>query len=404
MAGGGARLPMGEDIQIAVGLPCRTPRLRTFWRLVMNTLAMLLAACACMLLLQCDARADDDLTWYDATSFRIEGKGWQDTESFFERLPARASSQLNEDLVGLAKLSAGMAIRFATDSGTLRVRWSLGDNAYVMDHMAATGTSGLDLYLKAADGRWAYAGTGRPDDRRDNEATFFANRPKGDRTYLLYLPLFNRLTSLSIGVTAGSHFATVENGAGKSVVFYGTSIVHGGCASRPGMAYPAIIGRALDCETINLGFSGAARMEPAVCDLLAELDPDVYVIDALPNMGSDPITDRTLNLVRTIRKSRPSTPIILAENITYQTGRAFGSDGSYERGINAQLRLAYEQLLAEGHTGMFYLEGAGLLGTDGEGTVDGTHPTDLGFSRMAQVIGPVVSRALANRPSTGAAP
>jgi lysophospholipase L1-like esterase len=360
----------------------------------MGVFAPVLMACLFGLVLHCAAQADDGLTWYDATSLRIEGKGWQDTESFFDRFPARALGQVNDDLKGLATHSAGMAIRFTTDASALRARWSLGDNAYVMTHMAATGTSGLDLYVKAADGRWAYAGTGRPEDKRDNEAAFLSDRPKSARTYLLYLPLFNRLTSLSIGVTAGSSFGTVENGAGKSVVFYGTSIVHGGCASRPGMAYPAIIGRALDCETVNLGFSGSARMEPVVCDLLAELDPDVFVIDALPNMGSDPITERTLNLVRTIRKRRPSTPIILAESIAYQTGPALGSDGSYERGINAQLRAAYEQLLAEGQTRLHYLEGANLLGTDGEGTVDGTHPTDLGFSRMAQVIGPAVGAAL----------
>lgn len=360
----------------------------------MGVFGPLLMACVFGLILHCTAQADDGLTWYDATSLRIEGKGWQDTESFFERFPARALNQVNDDLKGLARHSAGMAIRFTTDSSRLTVRWSLGDNAYVMTHMAATGTSGLDLYVKAADGRWAYAGTGRPEDQRENEATFLSDRPQAARTYLLYLPLFNRLTSLSIGVTPGSSFETVESGAGTSVVFYGTSIVHGGCASRPGMAYPAIIGRALDCETVNLGFSGSARMEPIVCDLLAELDPDVFVIDALPNMGSDPIAERTLNLVRTIRRSRPSTPIILVENITYQTGRASGSDGSYERGINAQLRAAYEELVAEGQTRLHYLEGADLLGRDGEGTVDGTHPTDLGFSRMAQVIGPVVDAAL----------
>lgn len=365
----------------------------------MSVLAPILIACVFGMVLHSAAQADDELTWHDATSLRIEGKAWQDTESFFDRLPARALSHVNGDLKGLARLSAGMAIRFTTDSDTLRVRWSLGDPVYVMTHMAATGTSGLDLYVKGADGHWAYAGTGRPEDKRDNEATFFSNRPKAERTYLLYLPLFNKLTSLSIGVTAGSSLETVGNGAGKRVVFYGTSIVHGGCASRPGMAYPAIIGRALDCETVNLGFSGSARMEPVVCDLLAELNPDVFVIDALPNMHEEPITERTLNLVRTIRKSCPTTPIVLVGNITYQTTRAFGGDGGEVREINTRFRKAYDQLLAEGCAGLLYVPGRNLLGADGEGTVDGTHPTDLGFSRMAEVIGAAVADALAQAAS-----
>jgi len=370
----------------------------------MSSVAAMLAACACALLLHCAADADEALEWHDATALRVEGKAWADTESFFDRLPARALSQVNDDLKGLAKLSTGMAIRFATDTDTLRVRWSLGDQTYVMTHMAATGTSGLDLYAKAADGRWAYMGTGRPEDKRDNEWVVFANRPKVERTFLLYLPLFNRVTALSIGLTPGSALKVVPSGRGKTVVFYGTSIVNGGCASRPGMAYPAIIGRALDCETVNLGFSGAARMEPVICDLLAELDPAVYVIDALPNMHEEPVVEKTLNLVRTIRRRRPTTPIVLVENITYQAGRAFGDDGSYVHGINARLREAYQHLLAEGCPRLYYLEGGDLLGADGEGTVDGTHPTDLGFSRMAEVIGPVVARALAQDSSAGAKP
>jgi hypothetical protein len=368
----------------------------------MHPLTAVLATCACALLLHCAAQADEALEWHDAAALKVEGRAWQDTESPFDRLPARALSLVTDSVRGLSKQSAGMAIRFKTDSGILRVRWSLGDPAYVMTHMAATGTSGLDLYVKLADGQWAYAGTGRPDGGQDNEATFFEDRPKAERTYLLNLPLFNRVTALSLGVAAGSSFETVRNAAGRSIVFYGTSITHGGCASRPGMTYPAIIGRALDCETVNLGFSGSARMEPEICDLLAELDPDVFVIDALPNMGSDPITERTLYLVRAIRKSRPSTPIILVGNITYQKGRAFGSDGNHERGLNAQLRAAYDQLRAEGVGKLHYLPGADLLGTDGEGTVDGAHPTDLGFSRMAQVIGSAVARVLAEEPQRAA--
>jgi hypothetical protein len=292
-----------------------------------------------------------------------------------------------------------MAIRFTSDSEVLKFRWSVQDGTYVMDHMAASGTSGLDLYVKVADGTWAYAGTGRPEEgKKDYEWTAFTSWSKGTRAYLLNLPLWNPLTSLSIGVRAGACFQTRPNGKGKSVVFYGTSIVNGGCASRPGMAYPAIIGRRLDCETVNLGFSGSAHMEPVMCDLLAELNPDAYVIDALPNMWEDPIVERTLHLVHTLRQAHPATPIILVENITSQTARASESEGSDGKGLNTQLRQAYEQLTSEGSLGLLYVPGVELLGGDTEGTVDGTHPTDLGFFRMAQVIGPVVAQALALTP------
>ncbi len=367
----------------------------------MTALVLSLAACASLLLATCAAAAEPAVDWHDVAALKVEGKAWPDTENPFDRLPARALSAVTDSVRGLSRQSTGMAVRFRTNSDSIRVRWSLGDPVYVMAHMAATGTSGLDLYVKT-DAGWTFAGLVRPGEKQDNEVTVFADRPLGERTYLLYLPLFNRVKSLSIGVAAGSSFQVVPNGAGKTVVFYGTSITHGGCASRPGMAYPALIGRALDCETVNLGFSGSARMEPIIAELLAELDPDAFVIDALPNMGEEPVLEKHLHLVRTIRAQRPTTPILLIENIVYQTGRAFAPDGGHARGLNAQLRSAYEQLLKEGVKGLYYLPDDDLLGHDGEGTVDGVHPTDLGFTRMAQAIGPVVSRMLSEAPPRGA--
>ena len=360
----------------------------------MSSVAAMLAACACALLLHCAADADEALEWHDATALRVEGKAWADTESFFDRLPARALSQVNDDLKGLAKLSTGMAIRFATDTDTLRVRWSLGDQTYVMTHMAATGTSGLDLYAKAADGRWAYMGTGRPEDKRDNEWVVFANRPKVERTFLLYLPLFNRVTALSIGLTPGSALKVVPSGRGKTVVFYGTSIVNGGCASRPGMAYPAIIGRKLDVPTINLGFSGNGQMHPPVVDLLAELDAAAYVIDCCPNMSPDLVTERTAPLVRRLWQAHPDTPIVLVENIEYQASAFLTGTRTGHQAKNAAFRAQYEGLVAEGVKGLTYVEGDPLFGDDGEATVDGTHATDLGFLRMAQALAPVLATAL----------
>jgi hypothetical protein len=335
------------------------------------------------------------MEWYDATTLKIEGKAWCDSEHYFDRLPARALPLVNETNRSLSKYSSGLAIRFASDAATLRIRWSLDEPTYSMNHWAATGTSGLDLYTRLAGGEWAYTGTGRPDEKtQEHEWTAFSNRPKNERTFLLNLPLFNAVTALSIGVSAGASFKIVPNARGKSVVFYGTSIVNGGCASRPGMTYPAIIGRALDCETVNLGFSGSARMEPVIADLLAELDPAAYVIDALPNMYHEPVIERTLNLVRTLRKAHPATPIVLVDAVITQTSRGLGHDITQEQPINAEYRAAYEELLADGVPGLTYLKGAALLGDDGEGTVDGIHPTDLGFSRMAKTIGATLARLL----------
>lgn len=135
-------------------------------------------------------------------------------------------------------------------------------------------------------------------------------------------------------------------------------------------------------------------MEPEISDLLADLNPDMYIIDALPNMTFEPVTKRTLNLVRTIRKSRPNTPIVLVECVYRTLGKAIGT--RREDLINSEFRAVYEQLIKEKVTNLHYLSGENLLGDDGEGTVDGTHPTDLGFMRMADIIGKTAKDILDN--------
>lgn len=131
------------------------------------------------------------------------------------------------------------------------------------------------------------------------------------RTYTVYLPLYNGVNRLAIGVPSDCEFEPLPPRAEKPLVFYGTSIMHGACASRPGMAIPAILGRWLDRPTVNLGFSGNGRMDSGVVELLAELDPAVYCIDCLPNMDPAAVRERTAPLVKRLREAHPQTPILL---------------------------------------------------------------------------------------------
>jgi hypothetical protein len=340
--------------------------------------------------------AQENIKWIDAKTLTIEGKGWNETDNYFDRLPSKAKTELSNLFPWASRCSAGMAIRFSTNSSTIKAKWTLIEPPYVMTHQAATGSSGLDLYVKTPDNTWTFASVGRPEDKITNEVSLFDNDSKKQRTYLLYLPLYNGVNSLELGIDNDSELHIVKAENNKKILFYGTSITQGGCASRTGIAYPAIIGRKLDCETINLGFSGSAHMEPYLCDLLAELNPDLYVIDALPNMTNDPVTERTINLVKTIRKSRPKTPIILVECIYRTTGKANGT--RREDKINNEFKAVYKQLIKEKIGGLYYIKGDELLGNDGEATVDGTHPTDLGFMRMAEIIGKAVKEALNYKP------
>lgn len=333
--------------------------------------------------------------WYDAQHLTIEGKGWAEVESFYHRLPAKAKGVVRDAVWSLSTHSAGLCVRFMSDAPKIAARWTVASANLGMPHMPATGVSGLDLYVKDEAG-WHWIANGRPSGQT-TEATLAEGIPAGTHEYMLYLPLYNGTASVEIGVPPESALAkapTREAAMAKPVVVYGTSITHGGCASRPGMAYPSILGRRLERPMINLGFSGNGTLDPEFEMLLAEIDAAAYVLDCLPNLPPERVTERTEPFVTALRAARPDTPIVLVENIAYQAGAFLPGNRAAYVDKNAALRAACDRLKAQGVTGLYYVEGAALLGSDGEATVDGTHPTDLGFLRMADVIEPVLRAAL----------
>ena len=339
--------------------------------------------------------AEKGIRWYDARELLVEGKGWTDTEKFYDRLPGRAKETVTEAVWTRSRHSSGFCVRFVSNSPTIRANWTVTSAALAMNHMPATGMSGLDLYVRH-NGRLRWLATGVPQ-KQSTEVVLVQDLPAGAREYALYLPLYNGTESLEIGVDADAILAQptprLANRA-KPIVFYGTSITHGGCASRPGMAYPAILGRWLDFPTINLGFSGSGKMELAMADLLAELDAAAYVLDCLPNMNAEMVTERVESFVCKLRAVRPTCPIILVENITYQNSYLVAKTDARATGSNRALAAAYQRLKKAGVCRLYYVSGEKLLGDDGEATVDGTHPTDVGFLRIAHVLEPVLRLAV----------
>lgn len=330
--------------------------------------------------------SDGSVVWYDIRHLGLEGQGWKETKAPYDRLPVKAEGMVRSPVWGLSHHSAGMAVRFVTGTTTIQARWTLTSSGLAMPHMPATGVSGLDLYVKTEAGRWRWLAVGRPTRFPTNSVTLVSSLPEGDREFLLYLPLYNGVTSVEIGLPASATLAKAPpraSGGRKPILFYGTSITQGGCASRPGMVHTAILGRWLNHPVINLGFSGNGRMEPELATLQAELDPSVYVLDCLPNMGPAEVAERVEPFVRTLRQAHPDTPILLVEDRSYTDAFLIASKRQRNVESRAALRTAFGRLQAEGISNLYYLAGEQLLGDDGEGTVDSSHPTDLGFLRQA---------------------
>jgi hypothetical protein len=345
---------------------------------------------------QAEADPGSAVLWYDLPLLGVEGKGWADTKAPYDRLPARAEGVVRGPVWSLSRHSAGLCARFVTDATSIHARWTLTSDNLAMPHMPATGVSGLDLYVRSEQGRWQWLANGRPM-QKSNTAQLVSGLAPGKREFLLYLPLYNGVSSVQIGIPKSSTLAkgpTRPTERQKPIVFYGTSITQGGCASRPGMVHTAILGRKLERPVINLGFSGNGTMDLEVAKLLGELDAAVYVLDCLPNMTAQQVAERAEPFLRTLLKARPKTPILLVEDRTYANASELAALRNQQSASRAALKQVYDKFIADKAGGVHYLAGDKLLGDDGEATVDNSHPTDLGFLRQADAFLPALSPLL----------
>jgi hypothetical protein len=338
-----------------------------------------------------DKKPEPKMTWHDPQQWGVEGRAWPDQQRqrYYDRLPASAEGKVTKAVWGLSRQSAGMAVRFKSNSSTIQVRYRVMSPELAKPHIPATGASGVDLYARDASGNWRWVGVSKPTGQ-EISATLASKIPKEPREWMIYLPLFNGVETLEIGVEEGATFEGLPPRDKGLIVFYGTSITHGACASRPGMTHVAILGRRLDRPTLNLGFSGNGRMDEAVGDFLVQLDSTVFVIDCLPNMGPAEVTERTIPLVKQLRAARPETPILLVESRRNTDSWISPSLQTLHSNKHNALKVEFEKLKKEGVQQLFYLGGNDLLGDDADASTDGSHPSDLGFYRQADAFEPVL--------------
>ena len=325
--------------------------------------------------------------WIDGRFLPIEGRVFDDVEHYYDRLPSNVTTRVNGGVRSMKHHTAGMQFRFSTDSKKLVFKWVPYSGSLAMNHMPATGVSGIDIYkFDAASGKWRYVKTGRISDAKGGEVStgWTPGTP-----CLVNLPLYNGIKSFTLGIDTNATVSALEprkSGVTKPVVFYGTSITHGGCCSRPGMAFVNIVGRDLDVPVVNLGFSGSGKMELEMSEHLARIDASCYVLDCIWNMNIGLVKSNYEPFIRNLRRLRPDTPIVMAEwcDVYCRPGDA----------RDEFMKELYARLIAEGWKNLVYLPKDKMYSGDLEGTVDGCHPNDLGMRSLADAFGAAVREAL----------
>lgn len=335
------------------------------------------------------------LTYYDASRFPLLGKATQDTGARYERLPDSLKNISRPPLWNLSRNSAGMAIRFRSNTTRIAAKWETLSNNH-MNHMTDVGVKGLDLYCWENNGSWRFVNSARPTGKK-NQATIIANMQPKEREYMLYLPLYDGLVSLSIGIDS---LAIIDQPLidypirKKPVVFYGTSILQGGCASRPGMAHTNIISRRLNRECINWGFSGNAFLDLEVAKVIAEVDASVFVLDFVPNASVEQMKERMKTFYHIIRNKHPDTPIIFIEDPIFTHTLYDERIAKEVQRKNDTLKEIFNRIKKGNEKNIIFISSKNMLGEDGEATVDGIHFSDLGMMRYADLVCPIIKKAI----------
>lgn len=336
------------------------------------------------------SKSQTKFKYEDALKLTLTGKLLQD-QSGLKRIDTIAYPGLPANVKKLLNHSAGLAISFTTNSTSISAKWCVTASK-AASNLTPIANKGLDLYIKK-DGKWQFAGVGRPD-KTCSESVMIKNMEKGEKECLLYLPLYDETRSLEVGVEEGASLQAGVEPFKKRILIYGSSIVHGASASRPGMAYPARLSRETGLNFLNMGVSGSAKMEKEVADLVAKIPADAYILDCVPNSSPEEITERTANLVNTIRKSQPKAPIIVLPTIVRESGFFDQSIGKRVAQQNINIKKEIDLLLKNGVKDLYFIDAKNLLGTDHDGTTDGTHPNDIGFTRMIEAWKPEILKIL----------
>jgi len=343
---------------------------------------------------------EEKIEWYSPLEkpFSIYGLKWEESKPLYRRLPVKEEGYFTAKVNRWANCPAGGQIHFSTDSRDVWIHVEL-DGIRWRDRSSPVSTYGFDVYKQEAD-FLRFLGTTRLKEGEETYTSKVMLQEEAEmNSFVINMPLFNAVKKIEIGVSEGSRVEANTHFENKPcVVIYGTSITHGSAASRPGMAYPNILSRMLGREVVNLGFAGSGKGEPELADCINEIPGKGLIILDIECNTHDKLKEVLKPFVERIRSEDKTTPILILSRI-HLTRDAL-SEWKARRKELTQFQIDLVQKFRDaGDDKIFFMDGREL--TDEEWkwdcTVDGTHPSDLGFSMMAKNLKPVVEALLAGK-------
>lgn len=322
-----------------------------------------------------------NIKFYDIkqTPFEIHGVFYESDR--FRRLPEEVAKTVNDGVYGLHTHTAGGRVRFRTDSPYIAIHAKM-PSIGKMSHFALTGSAGLDLYIGKEPATY-FATFIPPFGIKDGYESVVHFDFSEMRDVTVNFPLYSEVSELYIGISDDAVLSSPEPYKHTTpIVYYGSSITQGGCASRPGNSYESIISRRLNADYINLGFSGSARGEAEIAEYISKLDMSAFIYDYDHNAPtSEHLKETHEKMFRIIRDANPDLPVVLLSR------PKFNLTDDEEKRLDI-IKASYNDAIARGDRNIYLIDGKSLMKAAGnEGTVDNCHPNDLGFMSMANELG-----------------
>ena len=328
--------------------------------------------------------------------FRVYGLDVVDTENQnYWRLADEDSARVSEGVRKRSKAANGGRVRFCTDADFIRVKLRLHEIHVDWGASVCAGESVCVLTGSGIHSQYRGAVCAEDYTHLSIEKTIRlrnSDEEKRIRQVTIHLPFNDRLADLQIGVEDSDQIlAPEEYSSPEKLLFYGSSITDGYCASIPSNTYSAMLCRWLDCDYQNLGFDGMAKGETAMAEIIAKKDFSIFVMDYDHNAPTPEHLAATHEpFFKIVRTAHPSAPVIFCSRPNF-----------FENPVESNLRRdiilkTYQNARAAGDNNVFFVDGETYFGAFGAEccTVDCCHPTDLGFYRMAEKLYGVVQSIL----------
>ena len=349
----------------------------------------------------------------------VHGSGWESLAGRFVRLEDSAEGLVRKPVWDLSRNSAGLSLVFRSNTRRLELSFDVfGWKG--MNHMPATGVSGVDLFAYKPDGEelWCAAkfmpqfkeeyievpATGSQTATAQTSSTPSTAKARTVRVtrvaysfeqidyeegceeyeWHLYLPLYNTVENFRMAVEEGCRLEWVPRDERQPIVVYGTSIAQGACATRPGMAWTNLVERELRYPVVNLGFSGNGKLEAELFALLDQIDAGVYIIDCLPNIKVTDNFEEKLEAGIKLLREHHSCPILVVDHSGHTNDRT-NLSRCFPDELNRRQAALVKRLRKEGIKQLYYLT-RNEIAWDKDSMVEGIHPNDRGMMQQAEAV------------------